>query len=188
MSPQHLIICTSCQRQIRVEPRCRLTVNFANCSGSMTLDLYGQDAEQLLPFTIAEIQDQEEQGSLDYKAIEESINSSMIVCFVKKTEKSFASSSTEKYTAIIAHKLNLGEIEARGLPPIYTDAESSTAAETAAMHAKSTTAPTENTTNSSGDHDNKLEAERLATLKITESPTKKQKTTAEKVKEKDAMA
>lgn len=105
----------------------------------------------------------------------------MIVCFVKKTEKSFASSSTVKYTAIIAHKLKLGEFEARGLPPIYTDAESSTAAETAAMHAKSTTAP-------SGDDDNKLEAERLATLKITESPTKKQKTTAEKVKEKDAMA
>ena len=90
------------------------------------------------------------------------------------------------YTTL--NKLNLGEIEARGLPPIYSDAESSTAAKAAAMHAKSTIAPTENTTTSSGDHDNKLEAELLTTLKITESPTKKQKTTAEKVKEKDDMA
>lgn len=57
--PTWEINCTSCHQSIRVIPRCRLTVQLSDISGNITLDLNGEDAEQLLPFTVAEIQRQE---------------------------------------------------------------------------------------------------------------------------------
>ena len=43
--------------------RCRLTIELADYSGILTLDLYDNDAEQLLPFTVLEIQELEDNVS-----------------------------------------------------------------------------------------------------------------------------
>ncbi|XP_071918923.1 replication protein A 70 kDa DNA-binding subunit D-like [Coffea arabica] len=96
--------CTSCHKCIRVSPRCRLTVQLIDHTGSITLDLNGNDAEQLLPFTIVEIQKQEIQ--LDYTTIEDFIKQNNLVCLVKKTQNTYNSAAAAKYIAIIAHIRN----------------------------------------------------------------------------------
>ena len=79
--PNWPIICTSCQKHINVvtrfdisnsnttcsmlqtlithkllNNRCKLTIQLVDNSGTLTLDLYGQDTEQLLPFRITKLQ------------------------------------------------------------------------------------------------------------------------------------
>nr|XP_027086623.1 uncharacterized protein LOC113708360 [Coffea arabica] len=53
--PVWKIVCTSCNKQVNIAPRCRLTLELADYSGVLTLDLYDNDALQLLPFTLLEI-------------------------------------------------------------------------------------------------------------------------------------
>ena len=53
------VVCTSCNKQVNIAARCRLTVELADYSGVLTLDLYDNDALQLLPFTLLEMQDLE---------------------------------------------------------------------------------------------------------------------------------
>ena len=57
--PAWKIVCTSCNKQVNITARCRLTVELADYSGVLTLDLYDNDALQLLPFTLSEMQDLE---------------------------------------------------------------------------------------------------------------------------------
>ena len=84
--PNWPIICTSCQKHINVvtrfnmsnsntnysilqqlithtllNNRCKLTIQLTDNSGTLTLDLYAQNAEQLLPFIITDLQKQENQ-------------------------------------------------------------------------------------------------------------------------------
>nr|XP_027071810.1 replication protein A 70 kDa DNA-binding subunit B-like [Coffea arabica] len=93
---------------LRPDPtrRCRLTVQLIDHTGSITLDLNGNDAEQLLPFTIDEIQKQEIQNKLDYTTVEDFIKQNNLVCLVKKTQNTYNSTAAAKYIAIIAHIRN----------------------------------------------------------------------------------
>ena len=51
-----------CLTVLHIRPR--LTVEFGDWSGNITVDSYGDDAEQLFPCTIPEIQEQEEKVKL----------------------------------------------------------------------------------------------------------------------------
>ena len=98
-------------------------------SGAITLDLSGDDAEQLLPFCISDIQKQEQQvhsnskllcnilltsnkylkslfflqGNVQYATIADFIKQKNLVCLVKKSNTIHSSRSSEKYNAIVAH-------------------------------------------------------------------------------------
>lgn len=71
--------------------------------GAITLDLSGDDAEQLLPFCISDIQKQEQQGNVQYATIADFIKQKNLVCLVKKSNTIHSSRSSEKYNAIVAH-------------------------------------------------------------------------------------
>ncbi|XP_027166146.1 replication protein A 70 kDa DNA-binding subunit B-like [Coffea eugenioides] len=101
--PDCEITCTSCYQRIRLTPRCRLTVQISDMSGAITLDLSGDDAEQLLPFCISDIQKQEQQGNVQYATIADFIKQKNLVCLVKKSNTIHSSRSSEKYNAIVAH-------------------------------------------------------------------------------------
>ncbi|XP_027096173.1 replication protein A 70 kDa DNA-binding subunit B-like [Coffea arabica] len=59
--PNWAIPCTSCNKRIHVVTRCRMTVELSDHTSTITLDINGLDGEQLLPFSLAELQRQEAQ-------------------------------------------------------------------------------------------------------------------------------
>nr|XP_027108928.1 replication protein A 70 kDa DNA-binding subunit B-like [Coffea arabica] len=159
------IVCTSCNKHVNIVTRCRLTVELADYSGVLTLDLYDNDPLQLLPFTLSQMQELENKHELNYQAIEEAINNTIITCFVKKMANTHASGSTEKYSAIILHKSLLAEIISQ-IPSTtgYSEPNPELPSTSIDENVVSTAPKDTNVTSSC-----------LSTLKISESPTKKQR-------------
>nr|XP_027086582.1 uncharacterized protein LOC113708318 [Coffea arabica] len=156
----------SCNKQVNVVPRCRLTIELADYSGMLTLDLYDNDAEQLLPFTLLEIQELEDKHQLNYIAIEQAIENTILTCFVKKMMGNRGSGDTEKYTAIIVHKANAPEIISKIPTTPASIATSSTCASSTPGPSTAEAVPKHST----------FDSELFTALKITESPTKRQRT------------
>ena len=92
----------------------------------------------------------------------------MITCFVKKMINTYASTSTEKYSAIILHKTPMADILSQ-VPSSIAYSESSTQAPITSPHINQTAVTT-------GAKDTNVHSSLLSTLKITESPTRKQRT------------
>ena len=105
------------------------------------------------------------QHELNYQAIEEAINNTIITCFVKKMPNTHASGSTEKYSAIILHKSLLAEIISQ-IPSTtgYSEPNPELPSTSIDENVVSTAPKDTNVTSSC-----------LSTLKISESPTKKQR-------------
>nr|XP_027064184.1 replication protein A 70 kDa DNA-binding subunit B-like isoform X2 [Coffea arabica] len=175
--PQWKIICTSCNKNVNILPRSRLTIELADYSGNLTLDLYDNDAQQLLPFTLPQIQELEGKHQLDYTAIEQAIESSILTCFVKKMTGNRGPADTEKYAAIIVHKANAAELISSTSRNSASTSTPSTNPLTAPESSNLTTSSTIlNATAQSYRGATNLDSNLFTTLKITETPTKKQRT------------
>ncbi|XP_071902584.1 uncharacterized protein [Coffea arabica] len=185
-TPEYKITCLSCQRRIHVIARPRITVDFADWSGNITLDLYGKDAQQLLPYKISEIQQQESENNIPYRAIEECISENTIICFIKKAPYSFKPSATQKYTAIVAHKIRLADrgnklTGAAGTSNAQKYTEGTNAEDEQEpmeiVNEQDTATPSVTPNNrAQGSTKAKVDDWFLTSLKITESPPKKQRT------------
>lgn len=59
--PFSQVICSSCHRKTTITLRSRMTIQLQDSSGSLTLDVFGEDAEKLFPAPASELQLQESQ-------------------------------------------------------------------------------------------------------------------------------
>ncbi|KAL3530652.1 hypothetical protein ACH5RR_009974, partial [Cinchona calisaya] len=82
---------------------CRITIELRDNFGPIKLDLYGEDIEQLIPFTAREVRDQD----MNCEAIEEALTKSNNICFVKKSQNSYETLAPDHYAAIIGHRANV---------------------------------------------------------------------------------